>query len=214
MLWCVLISPWSSERGWATVGIIPLLKGRMRGAGMQPLGIIRPSYCETSSRQKSKRKTSLGKVLSIHNSQSYQVVKVLITSLYRNDLLIQCWTTVSSLAEFLNCNTASVFFPSSIQLYAGLKITCLSDGIKPIMRGGGVEAGCKVYKPICHKTICFELICVNFDSCFVSWFRFFSWKIHERNFCFSIRSMWSLCQNCCNMSHLPHRPYMSQQNRR
>lgn len=65
------------------MGIVPLLKDRMRGGGMQPLRIISLIYCEMSSRQKSKKEASLGEVpLSVAAALLITRVKVVVISLY------------------------------------------------------------------------------------------------------------------------------------
>lgn len=135
MSFWVLISHCGSERGWATVGIVALLKDRMRGGGMQPLIIIRPIYCEMSSRQKSKRKASLGKVLFGHHSPSYHACESHSHhALHSGPSLSQqhSWTTM-----IVQCLFPILHYYCQ---YAELEATWLSDGDRPGLkrrRGGG-----------------------------------------------------------------------------
>lgn len=101
------------------MGIIAPLIDRMRGGGMQPLGVIRLIYCETISRQKSKWKASLGKVSSCRCGVSYQVCESRRRRHRRfkqTTFLCDVEQQFSLSAAFLNNNDSaeSDFFPSSI----------------------------------------------------------------------------------------------------
>lgn len=72
------------------MGIIPLLKGRMRGGGMQPLRIIRPIYCRDKPQTGIKEERKLWDRRSLWPLQLIlsSVVKVVVNVLYTQDLLI------------------------------------------------------------------------------------------------------------------------------
>lgn len=140
MSFWVLISHCGSERGWATVGIVALLKDRMRGGGMQPLIIIRPIYCEMSSRQKSKRKASLGKVLFGHHSPSYHACESHSHhALHSGPSLSQqhSWTTM-----IVQCLFPILHYYCQ---YAELEATWLSDGDRPGLKKRGGGAVCEAF---------------------------------------------------------------------
>lgn len=143
-------------RGWATMGIFPPFKRMMRGDGMHPLGIIGPSYCETSSRQEPKRKRFLGKVSSGHNRPSYQVAKVLIITLHRNDLVVWCCKSIPELQR--QCRERLFPILCYYWQYAERRATWLS--------GGGGEARWRTWEPFWHRNVSQASTNNIYASCF------------------------------------------------
>lgn len=127
----VLILHRGSKRGWATVGIVPPLKDKKRGGGMQPLRIIRPIYCEMSSRQKSKRTASLRKVLFGHCSPSYHACESC------RHLVVHLGPSLSQQHSWTTMIVQRIFFshpPLLLSVYAELKATWLSAGERPSLK--------------------------------------------------------------------------------
>lgn len=74
-----------TERGRATVGIVPPRIGGMKGGGMQPLIIIRPIYREMSSRHESKRGNLSFPCASVIAVHVIARVKVVVIALHTRE---------------------------------------------------------------------------------------------------------------------------------
>lgn len=123
------------------MGIVPLLKGRMRGGGMQPLRIIRPIYCRDKFQTENQRgEETLGKGFSL------AIATHLITrgGSRRHRALRSgpSYMALSSTQRLRDIESGSLPILRYYCQHAELKATWLSDGDGPILktgRGGGEE---------------------------------------------------------------------------
>lgn len=165
MSWWGLILHCSPERGWATVGIVTLLKDRMRGGGMQPLIIIGPIYCEMSSKREAFFRGRALWVIAAH-----LILRVKVIVICTQDLLMWHWTAFSISTAFLNNNDSATnaSFPSSIitvSMQNSRPPGCLME-TGPVWREqeGEEEEGCVSHSGFLHTTVSLALTHNNSDT--------------------------------------------------
>lgn len=134
-----------TQRGRATVGVVPLLKDRMGGGGMRPLIIIRPIYIPWDEFQTWIREER------IFREGAARSLQPVLSCVWKSSSPPFTLRTFIISTAFLHNNDSAenAFFPILHYYcqYAELKATWLSDGDRPSVWGGGGGGGRIVQEP-------------------------------------------------------------------